>query len=126
MTGDDSVKCPWCARAFRKHRALRAHVARARRQSAAPARAKSSPDGQCHACLYVSHSRTHLVDHLTHDSPLCLFILSSDPIAAVAVPGVTMSGAAPCYHITHPDCSAPMTGRNPGVQVSRRHVVAPT
>eukprot|EP00959_Pyramimonas_sp_CCMP1952_P177802 3716102-Pyramimonas_sp.AAC.1 len=50
----------------------------------------------------------------------------SGPTTAVAVPGVIISGAAPCYHITHPDFSAPMTGRIPGVPLSRRHAVVPT
>eukprot|EP00959_Pyramimonas_sp_CCMP1952_P255612 5339196-Pyramimonas_sp.AAC.2 len=42
---DDSVKCHWRALAFRKHGALRAHVARTHRQNAALARAWASPDG---------------------------------------------------------------------------------
>eukprot|EP00959_Pyramimonas_sp_CCMP1952_P090480 1894117-Pyramimonas_sp.AAC.1 len=50
----------------------------------------------------------------------------SDPTTAVAVPGVTIPGAAPWYHITHPDFSAPMTSRIPGVPLSRREVVVPT
>eukprot|EP00959_Pyramimonas_sp_CCMP1952_P170295 3557973-Pyramimonas_sp.AAC.1 len=50
----------------------------------------------------------------------------SDPTAATAAPNVTTSGAAPCYHITRPDFSAPMTGRIPGAPLSRRHAVAPT
>eukprot|EP00959_Pyramimonas_sp_CCMP1952_P272963 5705961-Pyramimonas_sp.AAC.1 len=93
-TGDGSVKCSWCARAFRKHGALRAHVARAHQQNAALARAWASTDGQCHACLFVFHARAHLVDHLAHDSPLCFFMLMSAPATAVPAPGVTNSGAA--------------------------------
>eukprot|EP00959_Pyramimonas_sp_CCMP1952_P015475 328097-Pyramimonas_sp.AAC.1 len=125
-TDDDSVSRPWRARALRKHGALRAHAARTHLQNAALARAWASPDGQCHARLYVFHARAHLVDHLAHYSPRCLSILMSNPTTAVAAPGVTISGAAPCYHITPADFSAPMTGRIPGVPVSRRHVVVPT